>query len=156
MILSQPIFHQKKFLVLCNTTHLLYKLSNKYKVTLGLYLRLSPECRMFKVDSTRWHNWDERTGQNHILKFWQIKPSLSDEFERPSNAGHKPNFTPRSRVREAPQVLVDRQRDRRDEEICLRISKSPKSTTQRPAEAQNQGESSMRLADPDMSLKKRF
>ena len=33
---------------MCNTTHLLYKLSNKYKVTLGLYLRLSPEYQRLK------------------------------------------------------------------------------------------------------------
>ena len=45
------------------------------------------------------------------MKFRQFKPSLSDEFERPSNAGCKPNFTPRLRMREAPQVFVDRQRD---------------------------------------------
>ena len=104
---------------MCNTTHLLYKLSNKYKVTLGLYLRLSPEYQKLKVDSARWHNWDEGTRQNHIVKFRQFKTSFTDEFGRPSNGRRKPNFTPRSRVREAPQVLVDRQRDQRDEEIKL-------------------------------------
>ena len=97
------------------------KLSNKYKVTLGLYVRLSPEYQRIKVDSASWPNWDEKTRQNHIMKFRQFKPSFSDEFERPSNAGRKPNFTPRLRVREAPQVLVDRQRGQRDEGI--RISK---------------------------------
>ena len=141
---------------MCNTTHLLYKLSNKYKVTLELCLRLSPEYQRLKVDSARWHNWDERARQNHIMKFRQFKPSFSDEFERRSNAGHKPNFTPRSRVIEAQQVLVDRQRDQRDEGIRLKISKSPESNTWRLAEAQNQGESSMRFADPDMNLKKRL
>ena len=44
----------------------------------------------------------------------------------------------------------------RDEGIRLRISKSPESNTWRSAEAQNQGEISMRFADPDMNLKKRF
>ena len=90
------------------------------------------------------------------MKLRQFKPSFSDKFERPSNAGRKPNFTPRLQVREATQVLVDQQRDQRDEEICLRISKSPVSNTWRSTEVQNQGESSMRFADPDMNLKKTF
>ena len=59
-------------------------------------------------------------------------------------------------MKEAPQALVDRQRDQRDEGIRLRISKSSQSNTWRSAEAQNQGESSMRFADPDTNLKKRF
>ena len=80
------------------------------------------------------------------MKFRQFKPLFSDEFERSSNAGHKPNCTPISRVREAPQALVDQQRDQRDEGIRLRISKSPESNTWRSAEAQNQGEISMRFA----------
>ena len=133
-----------------------YKICDKCKVTLGLYLRLSPEYQRFKVDSARWHNWDERTRKNHVMKFRRFKPSFSDEFEMPSNAGRKPNFTPRSRVREAPQILVDRQRDQRDEGIRLRISKSPKSTTWRSTEAQNQGEGSIRFADPDRNRKKTF
>ena len=90
------------------------------------------------------------------MKFRQFKPLFSDEFERSSNAGHKPNCTPISRVREAPQALVDQQRDQRDEGIRLRISKSPESNTWRSAEVQNQRESSTRSADPDMNLKKRF
>ena len=133
-----------------------YKIYDKCKVTLGLYLRLSPEYQRFKVDSARWHNWDERTRKNHVMKFRRFKPSFSDEFEMPSNAGRKPNFTPRSRVREAPQILVDRQRDQRDEGIRLRISNSPKSTTWRSTEAQNQGEGSIRFADPDRNRKKTF
>ena len=79
---------------------------------------------------------------------------FSDKFERPSNAGCKPNFTPRSRVREAPQVLVGRQRDQRDQGIRLRISNSPESNTWRSTEVQNQGQSSMRFADPDRNRKK--
>ena len=59
-------------------------------------------------------------------------------------------------MREAPQVLIDWQRDQRDEGIQLRICKSPKSNTWRSTEAQNQGESSMRFVDPDMNLKKTF
>ena len=81
---------------------------------------------------------------------------FSDKFERPSNAGCKPNFTPRSRVREAPQVFVDQQRDQRDERICLRISKPVESNTWQSAKVQNQGGSSNRFADPDMNLKKMF
>ena len=119
-------------------------------------MRLSPEYQRFQVNSTCWHYWDERTHQNHVLKFWQFKPSFSDKFERPSNAEHKPNFTPRSQVRAAPQILVGWQRDQRDEGIHLRISKSPESNIWRSTEAQNQGESSMRFADPDMTLKKTF
>ena len=134
-----------------NTTHLLYKLSNKYKVTLGLYLKLSPDHQRFKVDSAHWHNWDERTRQNQVMKFQQFKPSFSDEFERPSNAGCKPSFTSRSRVREAPQVLVDQQRDQREKGIRLRISESPKSNTWRSTDAQNQGKSY-----PDRNRKKTF
>ena len=90
------------------------------------------------------------------MKFRQFKPLFSDEFETSSNAGHKPNCTPTSRVREAPQALVDQQRDQRDEGIRLRISKSPESNTWRSAEVQNQRESSTRFADPDMNLKRRF
>ena len=33
------------------------------------------------------------------MKFRQFKPSFYEAFERPSNAGLKPNFTPRSQVR---------------------------------------------------------
>ena len=73
-----------------------------------------------------------------------------------SNAQRKPNFTPILRVREAPQVLVDRQRDQRDEGIRLRISKSPESNTCRSTEAQKQGESSMRFCDPDRNRQKTF
>ena len=126
----------------------MYKL--KYKVPFGLNLRLSPEYQRFEVDSARWHNWEERTHQNHVMKFWQFKPSFSDEFERPSNAERKPNFTPRSGVREALQVLVDRQRDQRDEGIRLKISKSLESNTWQSTEAENQGNNSMRFADPEL------
>ena len=49
-------------------------------------------------------------------------------------------------MKEAPQALVDRQRDQRDEGIRLRISKSPESNIWRSAEAQNQGEISMSFA----------
>ena len=96
------------------------------------------------------------TGTKELMKFRQFKPSFSDKFERPSNTGWKPNFTPRLRVKEAPHVLVDWRRDQRDAGICLRISKSPESNTWRSTEAQNQGKDSMRFVDPDMNLKKTF
>ena len=82
------------------------------------------------------------------MKFRQFKPSFYDDFERPSNAGLKPNFTPRLQVRETPQVLVDRQRDQRNEGIPLRISKSSESYTWRSTEA--------RLADPNRNRKTTF
>ena len=90
------------------------------------------------------------------MKFRQCKPSFSEEFERPSNAGRKPNFTPRPLVREAPQILVDRTRDQRVERIRLRIPKSPESNTWGSTETQNQGESSVRFANPDRNRKKTF
>ena len=107
---------------------------------------MSPEYQRFKVDSTRWYNWDERTRQNHIMKFRQFKPSFSDKFERPSNAGRKPNFTSRLRVRKHHRFSLTGRGIQRDEGIRLRISKSPESNTWRSAEAQNQGEISMRFA----------
>ena len=82
------------------------------------------------------------------MKFRQFKPSFSEEFERPSNAGCKQNFNLRPLVREAPQALVDQKRDPRVEGIHLRIPKSPESNTWGSTEAQNQGESSMRFANP--------
>ena len=53
-------------------------------------------------------------------------------------------------MREALQVLVDRQRDQRDEGIRLKISKSPESNTWQSTEAENQGNNSMRFADPEL------
>ena len=90
------------------------------------------------------------------MKFRQFKTSFSEEFERPSNAGCKQNFTLRPLVREAPQVLVDRKRDPRVEGIHLRIPKSPESNTWGSTEAQIKGESSMRFANPDGNRKKTF
>ena len=141
---------KKKVLALCNSTHLLYKLSKKYKVTLGLYLRL----RIKGLKSTALVG---TTVTKELLKttLWSFD-SLNLGFLKNLKNQAMPSFTPRSWVREAPQILVDRQRNQRNEENCLRIFNSPESNTWQSTEAQNQGESSVRFSDTDRNPKKIF
>ena len=108
-----------------------------------LCLRFWPDYQRFNVDSTRWHKkCDQKIRQNHVMKFWQIKPLFS-------------SFPPESVVTEAPQTLANWKMDQRDEWIGLRIF-SPESNTWKSTEALNQGDRSRRFADPNGNCKKTF
>ena len=68
---------------------------------------LSTEYSNFKVDSARWHGWDESRRRDHVDKFRKHKPTPSNYFQKPKNVGRKPSFQQRDRAQK-PDVIIDR------------------------------------------------
>ena len=58
---------------------------------------LSPEYRKFKVASHVWHSWSEESKADHLRKFREYIPNISDTFCMPANIGWKPSYQHRDR-----------------------------------------------------------
>ena len=61
----------------------------------------------FKVDSARWHEWEETRRRDHVDKFRKYKTTPSNYFQKPKIVGHKPSFQKQDRVQEL-DVIIDR------------------------------------------------
>ena len=48
---------------------------------------LSPEYQKFQVASHVWHSWSEERKADHLRKFREYIPNISDTFRMPANAG---------------------------------------------------------------------
>ena len=55
----------------------------------GRYV-LSQQYKKFSVESSVWHSWSEERRMNHVKKFCEYIPSISDSFSKPSSSGRKP------------------------------------------------------------------
>ena len=53
---------------------------------------LSPQYRKFQVASHVWHSWSKERNADHLRKFREYVPSISDTFRMPANAGRKPSY----------------------------------------------------------------
>ena len=72
---------------------------------------ISPEYRRFIISSAVWHSWNPERRKDHVMKFRSYKPELSDHFQKPANAGRKPNHVVRPRNTGPPDIIVDRHED---------------------------------------------
>ena len=120
-----------------------------------MFIRLSTSYQRFKVDSARWHNWDEATRKRHIEKFCLHKPAFSETFQKSSAAGRKPNQQQRKRARGEISVLVDRHDSLEAPFVpSLTLSKASESNNWRSIESS--ANSTLRFQDPDENKGKSF
>ena len=63
----------------------------------GSYV-LSAAYKQFFVPHATWHNWTVERKKDHVQKFRNYKPNVSDNFKKPKNAGRKPNYAKRIRT----------------------------------------------------------
>ena len=69
---------------------------------------LSPEYQKFQVASHVWHSWSEERKADHLRKFREYVPNISDTFRMPANAGRKPGYQHRDRNTTEPDIVIDR------------------------------------------------
>lgn len=69
--------------------------------------RLAESYRKFLVKSSEWHNWSEKRRHDHVSKFREYVPTMSDSFTKPRNSGKKPSDRQSQRTIE-PDVIIDR------------------------------------------------
>ena len=55
------------------------------------------EYGKLKVDSAQWHRWSMKKRQEHVKRFRNHKPNLTDAYKKPSNSGRKPGAYARSK-----------------------------------------------------------
>ena len=48
---------------------------------------LSPEYQKLQVASRVWHSWSEERKAEHLIKFREYVPNISDIFRMPANVG---------------------------------------------------------------------
>ena len=73
----------------------------------GSYV-LSAAYMHFFVPSATWHNWTVERKKDHVQKFRNYKPNVSDNFKKPKNAGRKPNNAKRIRTSPDRDIVMDR------------------------------------------------
>ena len=66
--------------------------------------------KKFLVQSSEWHSWSDSRRRDHVKKFRQYVPSMTDRFSKPKNSGRKPSYQKRHRSLE-PDVVNDRHRE---------------------------------------------
>ena len=54
-----------------------------------------------------WHSWSEERKADHLRKFREYVPNISDTFRMPANAGRKPGYQHRDRNTTEPDIVVD-------------------------------------------------
>ena len=69
--------------------------------------------KRFSIQSNVWHSWDDKRRRDHIEKFCNFVPGMTDSFSRPRNSGRKPSYQKRQRCIE-PDVLIDRMENSSD------------------------------------------
>ena len=69
---------------------------------------LSAAYKQFFVPSATSHNWTVERKKDHVIKFRNYKPNVSDNFQKPKNAGRKANYTKRIRTSPNPDIVIDR------------------------------------------------
>lgn len=55
------------------------------------------EYGKLKVDSVQWHRWSMKKRQEHVKRFRNNKPNLTDAYKKPRNSGRKPGAYARSK-----------------------------------------------------------
>ena len=73
----------------------------------GSYV-LSTAYKQCSVTSATWHNWIIEQKKDHVIKFQNYKPNVSDNFQKPKNAGRKANYAKRIRTSPNPDIVIDR------------------------------------------------
>ena len=91
----------------------------------GSYV-LSRQYSKFKVESSRWHSWNEDRRKDHVRKFRDYTPVLSDDFSKPKNSGRKPSNQQRNKSA-PPDIIEDRHGNLTT--LCNNHSSSTESST---------------------------
>ena len=69
----------------------------------GSYV-LTRQYSKFKVESSKWHSWNEDRREDHVRKF---TPVYTDDFSKPKNSGRKPSNQQRNKSA-PPDIIEDR------------------------------------------------
>ena len=69
--------------------------------------KLSRGYRKFSVDNLKWHTMTSDQRKKHMLALRNYRPSLENQFQKPSKSGRKPCDRQRKRKPE-PDVLIER------------------------------------------------
>ena len=68
----------------------------------------SLEYRKLQVASHVLHSWSKKRKADHLRKFREYVPNISDTFRMPANVGRKPSYHHRDRNTTEPDIVVDR------------------------------------------------
>ena len=68
----------------------------------------SLEYRKFQVAGHVWHSGSEERKADHLGKFREYVPNISNTFRMPANAGQNPGYQHRDRSTAEPDIVVDR------------------------------------------------
>ena len=93
--------------------------------------------KKFLVQSNEWYSWSNSKRRNHVNKFGQYVPCMTDRFPKPKTSGRKPTY--KNRHRSMKQDVFN---DRHMETETRTALDSGAFTTL------IQGEETMRLTDP--------
>ena len=66
--------------------------------------------KKFLVQSSEWHSWSDSRRRDHVKKFRQYVPSMTDRFSKQKNLGREPSYQKRHRSLE-PDVVNDKHRE---------------------------------------------
>ena len=104
------------------------------------------EYSNFKVDSTRWHGWDESRRRDHVNKLRKYKPTPSNYFQKQKNVGCQARFQKRDRAQE-PDVIIDRIAEQSGSEaaLCDNLTSCSMSNLERNTDESME---SLRCSDP--------
>ena len=69
---------------------------------------LSAAYKQYFVPSATWHNWTVERKKDYVIKFRNYKPNVSDNFQKPKNAGRKANYAKRIRTSPNSDIVIDR------------------------------------------------
>ena len=72
--------------------------------------KLAIPYKGFFVPSEKWHGWSATRKQEHLKKFREYSPTITDLFSKPANAGRKPGTIQRKRGKAVDiEMVIDRQ-----------------------------------------------
>ena len=125
----------------------------------GRYV-LSQQYKKFSVESSVWHSWSEERRMDHVKKFREYIPSISDSFSKPSNSGRKPGQQKRNRKRQEPDIVIDRHEATTSESLAAASQAVGPSQSQAavPSGSESQATSAgeIRFKDPRVNPPKEF
>ena len=79
------------------------------------------------VESSTWHTWSEKRRRDHIASFKAYQPTVSESYQKPKNAGRKPNEFTGARPHGDPDIVVSRiEEEPSTAPIKVNLQKTPK------------------------------
>ena len=125
----------------------------------GRYV-LSQQYKKFSVKSSVRHSWSEERQMDHVKKFREYIPSISDSFSTPSDSGRKPRQQKRNSKRQEPDIVTDTHEATTSESLAAVNQAAGPSQRQAAvpsgSESQTTSEGEIHFKDPRVNPPKEF